>query len=86
MFCINYFGAVMKRRTILKNAASAGLLTFGATGIAAATAEEDPKVSVLDEETGEHVTKRLSETDVEAEDCCFEPDGCSACTCVCCYC
>lgn len=75
----------MKRRTILKNAASTGLLAFGATAAVTASTGDDPKVAVLDEETREHVTMHLSETDVNTEDCCVD-EGCSSCPCDCCLC
>ena len=85
----------MKRRTILRNTASTGLLALGATGVAAAAngdgdldpedLPDDPTVSVLDEETGERVQKPLSETDQTLSDCCVVEDGC-ACPCYCCIC
>ena len=84
----------MKRRTLLKNAASATLLTAGATtAVAASTGTEvdpddlpdDPMVSVVEEATGERVEKPLSQTDAALSDCCVVEDGC-ACACYCCIC
>ncbi|UPV74156.1 hypothetical protein M0R89_16650 [Halorussus limi] len=85
----------MKRRTLLRNTASTGLLAMGATSVAAATTNEgdfdpedlpdDPTVSVLDDETGERVEKPLSETDATLSDCCVVKDGCD-CACHCCIC
>lgn len=85
----------MKRRTLLKNAASASLLTVGATSAAAASVgseidpddlPEDPVVSVVEPQTGERVSKPLSQTDATLSDCCIEEDGCGACACYCCVC
>ena len=85
----------MKRRTILKSAASTGLLAFGATSAVAATTgeddfdpdalEDDPMVSVVEEQTGERVRKPLSQTDATLSDCCVVEDGCQ-CPCYCCIC
>lgn len=85
----------MKRRTLLKSAASTGLLAFGATSAVAATTgegdidpealEADPMVSVVEEQTGERVQKPLSQTDLTLSDCCVSEDGCR-CTCHCCIC
>ncbi|MFC4450405.1 hypothetical protein [Halorussus aquaticus] len=85
----------MKRRKLLRNTASTGLLALGATSVAAAaTAEgefdpeeldDDPMVSVVEEETGERVEKPLSQTDATLSDCCLVKDGC-ACPCYCCIC
>lgn len=74
----------MKRRTLLKNAASTGLLAFGATAAATAASGDDPQVAVRDD-SGEHVVKSLSDADVSIEDCCIDED-CSTCPCECCLC
>ncbi len=81
----------MNRRDLLKNAASASMLAFGATTAASATntptIDDVSRVSMLNEQ-GERVTMSIEEADVDPTACCFSDTGCDDCPpgCRCCVC